>query len=171
MPKYETKLKLGRKLDDVDNATASDNQVSVLFRYAVPEGTATRDPSGRAYDEAGADKHISLSIESDSMKPDDVAAILALLERRGVFTKMNSKVWVSQPQASEAKFGATTTWQGTDISGLAARAASMTMPTVGPTALAGGDAAALAKLREAERRVGEVEKAVAGLKDALTASL
>lgn len=150
MPKYETKLKLGRKLDDVDNATASDNQVSVLFRY----------------DEAGADKHISLSVESDTMKPDDVAAILALLERRGVFTKMNSKVWVSQPQASEAKFGATTTWQGTDISGLAARAASMTMPTVGPTALAGDTS--LARLREAEMRVAELEKALAGLRAALS---
>lgn len=152
MPKYETKLKLGRKLDDVDNATASDNQVSVLFRY----------------DESGADRHISLSIESDTMKPDDVAAVLALLERRGVFTKMNSKVWVSQPQASEARFGATTTWQGTDISGLAARAASMTMPTVGPTALAGD--ASLARLREAEMRVADLEKAVANLKTALAAS-
>jgi hypothetical protein len=109
MPKYDTKLKLGRKFDDVDAATASDNQVSVLFRY----------------DEGGADKHISLSIESDTMGPDDVAAVLQLLEARGLFTKANTKTWVSQPQASETKFGKTSSWKGTDIKELAHRASSL----------------------------------------------
>lgn len=148
VPKYETKLKLGRKLDDVDNATASDNQVSALFRY----------------DEAGQDRHVSLSVESDTMKADDVAAVLALLERRGVFTKMNSRVWVSQPQASVARFGDTTTWQGIDIAALGDRAQSMTIATTGPTALADDG---LARLREADRRVADLEKALAALKAAL----
>ena len=149
MPKWETKLKLGRKLDDVDAATASDNQVSALF----------------SYDEKGSDRHISLSVESDAMKADDVAAVLALLERRGLFTKMNSRVWVSQPQASEARFGPTTTWQGADVGALAERAGSMTVATTGPTAVAD---AGLVRLREAERRVDELEKALAGLKAALS---
>ena len=105
MPKYDTKLKLGRKLKAGDAETASDNQVSVLFRY----------------DESGADKHISVSIESDKMTPDDVAAVLEVLETRGIFTKQNAKTWVSQPQGSEAKFGSTATWQGVDIDQLAKR--------------------------------------------------
>ncbi|HLE97509.1 MAG TPA: hypothetical protein VI997_09080 [Candidatus Thermoplasmatota archaeon] len=148
MPKWETKLKLGRKLDDVDAATASDNQVSALFRY----------------DEKGADRHVSLSVESDTMKADDVAAVLALLERRGLFTKMNSRVWVSQPQASEAKFGATTQWQGADVGGLGERAGSMTVATTGPTGVADS---ALPRLREAERRVEDLDRALAALKAAL----
>jgi hypothetical protein len=109
MAKYDTKLKLGRKFDDVPADVASDNQVSVLFRV----------------DEAGQDKHISLSVESDTMTPDDVAAVLQLLEARGVFTKVNSKTWVSQPQSSEAKFGKTHTWKGADIKELSHRASSM----------------------------------------------
>lgn len=103
MADYETKLKLGRKLKGADAATASDNQVSVLFRV----------------DASGHDKHVSLSVESDSMKPDDVAAVLHLLAERGIFTSQNSRTWVSQPQASEAKHGASTTWQGVDIEALA----------------------------------------------------
>ena len=105
MSKHETKLKMGRKLDDVDAGTASDNQVSVLFRY----------------DEAGADAHISLSIESDKMSPDDVKAILELPDARGLFTKTNSRSWVSQPAASEAKFGKANDWKGVDIKNLAHR--------------------------------------------------
>jgi uncharacterized protein YidB (DUF937 family) len=113
MPKYDTKLKLGRKFEDVPADVASDNQVSVLFRH----------------DDAGQDKHVSVTIESDTMSPDDVAALLQLLESRGIFTKVNSKTWVSQPQASEARFGKTMVWHGTDIKELAHRASSMLPPT------------------------------------------
>lgn len=115
MPKYDTKLKLGRKHDDVPADVASENQVSVLFRY----------------DEGGADKHVSVTIESDDMTPDDVAAILALLEQRNLFTKQNTKTWVSQPQSSEAKFGKTHTWKGSDIKELAHKASSMLPPSSG----------------------------------------
>ena len=113
MPKYDTKLKLGRKYDDVPADVASENQVSVLFRY----------------DEDGQDKHVSVTIESDTMTPDDVSAILQLLEQRNLFTKTNTKTWVSQPQSSEAKFGKTNAWKGTDVKELAHRASSMLPPT------------------------------------------
>lgn len=103
--KWETKLKLGRKLEGVDAGTASDNQVSVLFRH----------------DEAGQDGHISMSIESDRMTAEDVAAVFETLAQRGIFTRENTKIWVSQPQASEQKFGSTKTWKGTDIGALASR--------------------------------------------------
>jgi hypothetical protein len=102
MADYETKLKLGRKLKGADAATASDNQVSILFRH---DGTG--------------DKHVSITIESDGMKPDDVAALLRLLSERGLFTPVNSRTWVSQPQASEEKFGATTMWMNADVQQLA----------------------------------------------------
>lgn len=105
MPKYETKLKLGRKLKAGDAATASENQVSVLFRY----------------DEDGQDRHVSLSVESDKMTADDVAAVLDLLAVRGVFTPGETRTWVSQPQASVEKFGETTRWQGADVGALARR--------------------------------------------------
>ena len=103
--KWETKLKLGRKLEGVDAATASDNQVSVLFRH----------------DESGQDGHVSLSIESDKMSADDVAAVFDVLAQRGVFTRENTKIWVSQPQSSEEKFGSTKMWKGADIGALASR--------------------------------------------------
>ncbi|HUR69699.1 MAG TPA: hypothetical protein VM370_10690 [Candidatus Thermoplasmatota archaeon] len=109
MAEYETKLKLGRKLKNVDTAKASDNQVSVLFRY----------------DENGQDRHVSVSIESDDMRPDDVAALLELLDSRGILTRGNSKTWVSQPQSSEAKFGPSMTWQSVDIEAMSKRPASM----------------------------------------------
>ena len=99
MADYETKLKLGRKMKGADASTASENQVSVLFRH----------------DDSGQDKHVSITIESDTMKPDDVAALLRLLSERGLFSPQNSRSWVSQPEKSEAKFGATTTWMGVDI--------------------------------------------------------
>lgn len=105
MTKWETKLKLGRKMDGVDAATASDNAVSVLFRH----------------DESGTDRHVSLSVESDHMTAEDVAAVLDLLAQRGIFTRANSKLWVSQPQASETRFGKTTAWKGADIAALASR--------------------------------------------------
>lgn len=105
MTKWETKLKVGRKMDGVDAATASDNQVSVLFRH----------------DDDGRDAHVSVSIESDHMSVEDVAAVLDLLAQRGVFTRANSKLWVSQPQASEARFGKINSWQGADIAALVTR--------------------------------------------------
>ncbi len=111
MPKWETKLKLGRKLEGVDATTASDNQVSVLFRY----------------DESGQDRHVSVSIESDDMRAEDVQALLDLLDSRGILTRGNSKTWVSQPQASEQKFGATGTWMGQDIEALSRRVAQNPM--------------------------------------------
>ena len=109
MPKYDTKLKLGRKYEDVPADVASENQVSVLFRH----------------DDAGQDKHVSVTIESDTMTPEDVIAILQLLEQRNIFTKANSKTWVSQPQASEARFGKTHAWKGADIKELAHKASTM----------------------------------------------
>ena len=105
MTKWETKLKLGRKMDDVDASTASDNQVSVLFRY----------------DEAGQERHVSLSVESDRMTADDVAAVMDLLATRGIFTRGNTKLWLSQPQSSEAKFGKTSQWAGVDLAALVTR--------------------------------------------------
>ena len=152
MPKYDTKLKLGRKLEDVDAATASDNQVSVLFRY----------------DEAGTDRHVSLSVESDAMTMDDVVAVMSLLDRRGLFTKINSKTWVSQPQASEAKFGKTTLWQGADVTD-AAQLMSTLMPGDAPP-VAAAESDALARLREAERRIAEMERAFGALKQALASA-
>ena len=106
MSKHETKLKLGRKLKSGSAATASDNQVSVLFRY----------------DEAGQDRHVSVSIESDDMTADDVAALLEFLAMRGRFTPEATKTWVSQPQASVEKFGDTTLWQGVDVGAMTRRA-------------------------------------------------
>lgn len=103
MADYETKLKLGRKMKGADASTASENQVSVLFRH----------------DASGMDKHVSITIESDTMKPDDVAALLRLLSERGLFAPQNSRTWVSQPEKSEAKFGSTTTWMGVDIDQMA----------------------------------------------------
>lgn len=115
LPKWETKLKLGRKLDGVDAGTASDNQVSVLFRH----------------DEQGKDGHISLSIESDSMTADDVAAVFDVLAARGIFTRENTKIWVSQPQSSEEKFGSTKIWKGADVGALAQRLKQAPAPAHG----------------------------------------
>ena len=153
MPKYETKLKLGRKLDGVDAALASDNQVSVLFRY----------------DEDGDDRHVSLSVESDAMTADDVEAVLRVLDTRGLFTRVNSKTWVSQPQSSEARFGETRAWNGANIGTLASRLASFIPGASATPQQPAGDEreAALARLREAERRVAELERALAALKQAL----
>ncbi|HET6405968.1 MAG TPA: hypothetical protein VFH78_15095 [Candidatus Thermoplasmatota archaeon] len=113
MTKWETKIKLGRKLEGVDAATGSDNQVSVLFRH----------------DEAGRDGHVSISIESDRMGVDDVAAIFDVLAQRGLFTRENTKAWVSQPASSEARFGPTTTWKDTDIKALLQRIKNGPAPT------------------------------------------
>ncbi len=155
MAKFDTKLKLGRKLDGVDAATAGDNQASVLFRF----------------DEAGLDRHVSLSVESDEMTVDDVGAVLALLDKRGILTRHNSKTWVSQPQASEARFGSTRTWRGADVHQLADSLTEFYTTTSGVAAAVPSDQAddVLARLREAERRVADVERALASLKTALAA--
>lgn len=115
MTKWETKLKLGRKLEGVDASTASDNQVSVLFRH----------------DESGQDGHVSMSIESDKMSADDVAAVFEVLASRGIFTRENTKIWVSQPQSSEQKFGPTMTWKGADIKALSQRLKNPPQPAHG----------------------------------------
>lgn len=151
MADVETKLKLGRKLDHTDAATASDNQASALFRY---------DP------DSGKDGHVSLSIESDTMTAEDVAAVFQLLHQRGVLTAKGCKTWLNQPQASEAKFGKTTTWRGTDIKAMV-DLLSAGLPTRDTTASQGGDA--LGRLREAQMKVGDVQKKVEELRAALGA--
>lgn len=115
MTKWETKLKLGRKLEGVDATTASDNQVSVLFRH----------------DERGQDGHVSISIESDKMSAEDVAAVFDVLAARGIFTRENTKMWVSQPQSSETRFGSTMTWKGADIKALSQRLKNPPAPAHG----------------------------------------
>lgn len=151
VPKYETKLKLGRKISGVESALASDNQVSVLFRY----------------DEGGHDRHVSLGIESDTMTADDVAAVLAVLDQRGLFTRHNSKTWVSQPQASIARFGETRDWADADVYALAARLSSFIPSQMKTASKNGDDQGALARLREAQRRVAELERSLVALKGTL----
>jgi hypothetical protein len=102
------------------------------------------------------------------MSVDDAAAVLQSLDARGLFTRVNSKTWVSQPERSVARFGETRTWAGGDVFALAARVSSFVPIALAPARGAGGDAESLARLREAERRVGELERALAGLKAALT---
>lgn len=109
MADYETKLKLGRKLEGVDAAKASDNQASFLFRYGAD----------------GVDKHVSVTIESDAMTGDDVEALLRFLDQRGILRNLETKTWVSQPQASVAKFGDTTTWAGMDVKAMTKRVQMM----------------------------------------------
>lgn len=148
MPPFETKLKLGRKLKDVESATASNNQASALFRY----------------DEAGGEEHVSLSIESDTMTVDDVIAVFQLLHDRGVLVASACKTWVNQPTASKARFGETTTWQDVDLEertkllrmGLKTRTGGPAGP--GP----GASRAALVKLAEVERKLAEVKAALKG---------
>jgi type II secretory pathway component PulF len=148
MPAWETKLKLGRKLEG-DAGTASDNQASVLFRY---------DP------ESGQDGHVSFSVESDQMTGEDVAAVLQLLHQRGVLPARGTKTWMSQPQASEQKFGKTTSWKGTDLKNMVdLLAAGLPVRDSAPTQA--GDA--LGKLREAQMRVAELQKKVEELRAAL----
>ncbi|MGQ0537160.1 MAG: hypothetical protein ACT4PT_13950 [Methanobacteriota archaeon] len=145
MSEWETKLKLGRKLEGVDAATASANQVSALFRY----------------DEKGGEKHVSLSIESDAMKAEDVAAVFQLLHDRGILHGGRSKTWLNQPQAAIEKFGHTSEWGGSDLGqmldllkhGLRVRDAAPAAPLDARTALL---------------LVGEVEKKLAELKASLS---
>jgi type II secretory pathway component PulF len=147
MADFETKLKIGRKLDG-DAATASNNQASALFRY-------TGD---------GQEGHVSLSVESDTMSAEDVAAVFQLLHQRGVLPAKACKTWLNQPQASEQKFGKTTRWKDTDLkqivdllaAGLPVRD---TLPSQG--------AEAAGKLREAQIKVGELQKKVEELRATL----
>jgi hypothetical protein len=149
MPDLETKLKLGRKLEGVDAATASANQVSALFRYAP---------------DTGQDGHVSLTIESDSMTGEDVAAIFQLLHQRGVLPAKGSKTWLNQPQASEQKFGKTTSWKGSDLKNVV-DLLSAGLPVRDSLPTQGTEAGA--KLREAQMKLGELEKKVEELRAAL----
>lgn len=146
MPEWETKLKLGRKMEGVDAETASANQLSALFRYTAD----------------GEDKHVSVSIESDRMTPHDVVAILALLHERGVLRSFDAKTWLNQPQASEKRFGKTAAWGGVDLGEMLALL-ERNLPVREPAAAGGGaDArAALAKLDEVEKKLAELKKELA----------
>lgn len=149
MADLETKLKLGRKLEGVDAATASNNQLSALFRY---------DPG------SGQDGHVSLSVESDSMTAEDVAAVFQLLHQRGVLPAKACKTWLNQPQASEQKFGKTTQWKGADLKNMVdLLSAGLQVRDSLPTQ--GNDAAV--RLREAQMKVGELQKKVEELRAAL----
>ncbi|MCA1813089.1 MAG: hypothetical protein LC624_03945 [Halobacteriales archaeon] len=148
MADHETKLKLGRKLEGSAEA-GSSNQVSALFRY---------DP------ESGKDGHISLTIESDTMGVEDVAALFQLLQQRGVLGARGTKTWLNQPQASEQKFGKTTKWKDVDIKPVL-DLLSAGLPVRDTTASQGGDAAA--RVREAQLRVGELQKKVEEVRAAL----
>jgi hypothetical protein len=150
MADWETKLKVGRKLD-ADAATASDNQVSALFRY---------DP------ESGQDGHVSLSVESDSMTSEDVAAVVQLLHQRGVLPAKACKTWLNQPQASEQRFGKTTQWKGNDLKNVVDLLGAG-LPVRDSLPSQGGDAAAQ-RLREAQLRLGELQKKLEELRAALS---
>ena len=131
----------------MDTSTASDNQISALFRY----------------DQDGNEDHVSLSIESDTMSADDVFAVFQLLHDRGVLTAQQAKTWLHQPKASKEDHGPTTEWGGVDLDtkvsmlskGLKVRASSS------PS----GDGGAAAKL--ALVKVAEVESKIRELKDTL----
>lgn len=149
MASYKTKLKVGRKLEDVDTATASDNQVSALFRFD---------------EETEEDGHVSLSIESDAMGPEDVWAIFQLLHDRGVLTAQQCKTWLHQSKASRERFGDTTEWQGTDLTqkvdmmkrGLTVRSSGN-----------GGGQDAQAKNKQALLKLSEVEEKLSSVKQTL----
>ena len=149
MAEWETKLKVGRKLEG-EAQTASSNQVSALFRY---------DPG------SGQDAHVSLTVESDTMTSEDVAAVFQLLHQRGVLSAKACKTWLNQPQASEQKFGKTTVWKGTDLKNMV-DLLSAGLPVRDSAPTQGGDAA-LQKLREAQLRMGELQKKVEELRAAL----
>lgn len=150
MAEFETKLKLGRKLEGVDPRTASNNQVSALFRVTG----------------AGEEAHVSMSVESDAMTAEDVAAVFQVLHERGVLPAGSTKTWLSQPESSEQRFGKTTLWKGADLklvleairAGSAARAAPP-----------GSAEEATARLREARLKIAELQKQVEALRATLEA--
>lgn len=149
MASYKTKLKVGRKLEDVDTATASDNQISALFRFD---------------EETEEDGHVSISIESDAMGPEDVWAVFQLLHDRGVLTAQQCKTWLHQSKASRERFGDTTEWQGTDLTqkvdmmkrGLTVRSSG-----------SGGGQDAQAKNKQALLKLSEVEEKLSSVKRTL----
>lgn len=148
MASYQTKLKVGRKLEGVDTSTASDNQISALFRFDEDDGS---------------EDHVSLSIESDAMDPEDVFAVFQLLHDRGVLTAGQSKTWLHQPKASREAFGDTATWQGMDLQ------QKVTMLSKGLTVKTGSSNGGDAKARnkQALLKLSEVEEELRGLKETL----
>lgn len=150
MASYKTKLKVGRKLEDVDTSTASDNQISALFRFD---------------EDTEEDGHVSLSIESDAMGPEDVWAVFQLLHDRGVLTASQCKTWLHQPKASRERFGDTKSWQGEELSqkvdmmkrGLTVRGGS----NGGPDATA-RNKQAIVQLRELEHAIQDVKQTLQG---------
>ncbi len=153
MASYQTKFKVGRKLEGVDTATASDNQISALFRF----------------DEEGNEDHVSLSIESDAMDPDDVFAVFQLLHDRGCLTARQSKTWLHQPKASVETHGETTAWGGVDLAqkvsmlekGLKLRTGAGP-PGAGSNGGAGVAKTALVHLADVERKLAEVKATLKG---------
>lgn len=147
MPSYATKLKVGRKLDGVDTDTASDNQISVLLRY--DEETETED-------------HVSVSIESDAMTPDDVFALLEFLDDRGILSAGECKTWLHQSKASRKEHGETTEWAGVDVQqkvDMAKRGLS-TRSTPGTDGRQAKNA--LLKISEVETKLDEAKRALRG---------
>lgn len=149
MASYETKLKVGRKLQGVDNDTASDNRASALLRF----------------DEEGNEDHVSFTIESDAMGPEDVFAVFDLLDERGILTAVDCKTWLHQAKASRDAYGETSTWQGADIrekvkmlrKGLPVRGGGAGGP--GPEAR---NKQAILRLAEVEKRLDEVRRTLEG---------
>lgn len=149
MASYQTKLKVGRKLQGVDTDKASDNRASALLRF----------------DEEGNEDHVSLSIESDAMDPEDVFAVFDLLDERGILTAVDCKTWLHQAKASKDEYGETTVWQGTDIrekvkmlrKGLSVRTGAADGPD--PEAR---NKQALLRLEEVEQRLDDVRRTLKG---------
>lgn len=150
MPSYQTKLKVGRKLEDVDTSTASDNQISALFRYDGEDGN---------------EEHVSLSIESDAMGPEDVWAVFQLLHDRGVLTAQQCKTWLHQPKASRERFGDSTTWQGEDLEekvSMMKRGLTVRGDPNGGQDASARNKKALIELREVEDKLGQVRETLHG---------
>jgi len=148
MASYQTKLKIGRKLEGVDTDTASDNQISLLLRYD---------------EETGAEDHVSVSIESDAMTVDDVFGLLAFLDERGVLTSSECKTWLHQSKASREEHGGTTEWAGEDLE------RKVSMAKKGLRTRSGGEGGserarkqALVKVNELERELGELKATLRG---------
>lgn len=148
MPSYNTKLKVGRKLEGVDTSVASDNQISALFRY----------------DEEGGEDHVSISIESDAMTVDDVLAVFQLLQDRGVLTAQQSKTWLHQPKASREEHGETTQWAGQDLDQKVSMLSKGLKVRSNGSSSGGGAAAkmALLKVSEVESKLSELKATLRG---------
>jgi hypothetical protein len=152
MASHQTKLKVARKLDDVDTSVASDNRISALFRYDEEDGT---------------DGHVSISIESDAMEAEDVWAVFQLLHDRGVLTAQQTKTWLHQPKASRERFGDTTEWQGEDLAqkvDMMKRGLTVRGGEGGPDAQA-RNKQAVVQLSELERSITEVKETLQGAEE------